>query len=67
MADSIIAEVLDSSYIESLRLSTDKYHYAHEYRAGGTFGSNYPHYQDKVPLFNWKMIYLSKEERKKTL
>ncbi|MCD6164040.1 MAG: glyceraldehyde-3-phosphate ferredoxin oxidoreductase [Candidatus Odinarchaeota archaeon] len=65
VADSIIAEVLDSSYIESLRLSTNKYHYAHEYRAGGTFGSNYPHYQDKVPLFNWKMIYLSKEERKK--
>jgi glyceraldehyde-3-phosphate dehydrogenase (ferredoxin) len=65
VVDGIVNEVLGESYIEVLRKATEKYHYVHEYRAGGTFGSNYPYYQDKIPLFTWKMIYLSKNERKK--
>ncbi|WP_456416811.1 aldehyde ferredoxin oxidoreductase C-terminal domain-containing protein [Methanocaldococcus sp.] len=46
---------------------TKKYRYNDETKTGGTFGNNWLLYKEKVPIFNWRMPYISKEDRKKIL
>lgn len=50
-------------YLDVLNEKTVKYRYDPKIRTGGTFGVNYPHYRDLLPLFGFKSIYMTKEER----
>lgn len=51
------------TYIEVLNEKTVKYRYDPKVGSGGTFGINYPHYRDLLPLFGYKSIYMPKEVR----
>ncbi|NJE08359.1 glyceraldehyde-3-phosphate:ferredoxin oxidoreductase [Thermococcus sp. M39] len=42
---------------------TTKYRYNPKLKTGGTFGGNYPAEGDFVPILNWQMPYINKEER----
>ncbi|ENN96688.1 aldehyde ferredoxin oxidoreductase [Methanocaldococcus villosus KIN24-T80] len=46
---------------------TSKYRYNKETNTGGTFGNNWLLYKEKVPIYNWRMPYISIEDRKKIL
>ncbi|NPA62137.1 MAG: hypothetical protein GXN95_01110 [Methanococci archaeon] len=46
---------------------TSKYRYDEKTGTGGTFGNNWILYKEKVPIFNWRMPYISVEDRKKIL
>jgi glyceraldehyde-3-phosphate dehydrogenase (ferredoxin) len=46
-----------------LNEKTVKYRFDPKIGTGGTFGVNYPHYRDLLPLFGYKSIYMPKEER----
>lgn len=50
-------------YIDLLNEKTVKYRFDPKMGTGGTFGVNYPHYRDLLPLFGYKSIYMPKEER----
>jgi glyceraldehyde-3-phosphate dehydrogenase (ferredoxin) len=51
------------AYIDVLNEKTVKYRFDPKMGTGGTFGVNYPHYRDLLPLFGYKSIYMPKEER----
>jgi glyceraldehyde-3-phosphate dehydrogenase (ferredoxin) len=51
------------AYIDVLNEKTVKYRFDPKIGTGGTFGVNYPHYRDLLPLFGYKSIYMPKEER----
>ncbi|WP_423792428.1 aldehyde ferredoxin oxidoreductase N-terminal domain-containing protein [Methanocaldococcus indicus] len=63
----IVEEYYKESYINVVKKFTKKYRYNDESQTGGTFGNNWLIYKEKVPIFNWQMPYISKEERKKLL
>jgi len=50
-------------YIDLLNEKTVKYRFDPKMGTGGTFGVNYPHYRDLLPLFGYKSIYMPREER----
>ncbi|MFN3804446.1 MAG: aldehyde ferredoxin oxidoreductase N-terminal domain-containing protein [Pyrobaculum sp.] len=50
-------------YVEVLNEKTVKYRYDPKIGTGGTFGVNYVHYRDLIPLFGYKSIYMAREER----
>ncbi len=58
-------EVLGKDYMTAVTGATKKYRFDPHYGAGGTFGVNYPHYRELLPLFNFNSIYLRKEIRKR--
>lgn len=61
--DEIAKIKLKKGYLEALQEKTVKYRYDPTIGTGGTFGVNYVHYRDLVPLFGYKSIYLDREER----
>ena len=61
--NQIFKSKMGKTYIEVLNEKTVKYRYDSKIKSGGTFGINYPHYRDLLPLFGYKSIYMSKEER----
>jgi len=52
-------------YIQAVTAATVKYRHDPSIGAGGTFGVNYPHYRELLPLFNYNSIYLRKEVRRR--
>ncbi|NJE26536.1 glyceraldehyde-3-phosphate:ferredoxin oxidoreductase [Thermococcus sp. MV5] len=48
---------------EVISEKTVKYKYNPKLKTGGTFGGNYPAEGDFVPVLNWQMPYIPKEDR----
>ncbi|RLF24836.1 MAG: glyceraldehyde-3-phosphate:ferredoxin oxidoreductase, partial [Thermoprotei archaeon] len=44
--------------------ATEKYRFSPSVGTGGTFGVNYATLKEKSIMFNWKSVFLTKEERK---
>ncbi|MCU7788661.1 aldehyde ferredoxin oxidoreductase [Pyrobaculum sp. 3827-6] len=63
--NQIFKTKMGKPYIDVLNEKTVKYRYDPKMGTGGTFGVNYPHYRDLLPLFGYKSIYMTKEERVK--
>ena len=61
--DEIAKVKLKKSYLDALQEKTVKYRFDPSLGTGGTFGVNYVHYRDLVPLFGYKSIYMDREER----
>ncbi|MBR9681695.1 MAG: glyceraldehyde-3-phosphate:ferredoxin oxidoreductase [Candidatus Altiarchaeota archaeon] len=62
-AQKVIEKQHGKDFQQIFRETTEKYSYSPKLKTGGTFGSNYPHLQVYTPMFNFAMIYMSKEER----
>ena len=63
LINEISKRVLGKSYVDAIVSATVKYRFDKKMGTGGTFGVNYPHYKDLVPVFGFNMIYLSKYMR----
>ncbi len=63
--DEIAKKVLGKGFLEAVTGAGKKYRYDPSIGAGGTFGVNYPHYRELLPMFNYNSMYLDKEVRKK--
>lgn len=61
--DKIFLYKFGKRYIDVVQEKTIKYRFDPKLGTGGTFGVNYLHYRDLLPLFGYKSIYMSKEER----
>jgi len=61
----IVTAILGESYVKKVIETTSKYSYDLDVRSGGTFGSNYKIYKEKVPYFNWRTLELSSNLRRK--
>ncbi|MEM1636894.1 MAG: aldehyde ferredoxin oxidoreductase N-terminal domain-containing protein [Pyrobaculum sp.] len=61
--NQLFRQRLGKPYLDVLNEKTVKYRYDPKIGTGGTFGVNYPHYRDLLPLFGYKSIYMPKEER----
>jgi len=61
--DEVVKVKLKKGYLEALQEKTVKYRYDPGLGTGGTFGVNYVHYRDLVPLFGYKSIYMDRDER----
>ncbi len=62
-ARRVIEKTHGKAFQQIFKETTEKYSYSPKLKTGGTFGSNYPHLQIYTPMFNFAMIYMSKEER----
>ncbi|GGP19332.1 aldehyde ferredoxin oxidoreductase [Thermocladium modestius] len=63
--DKIFIQKLGKTYIQVLNEKTIKYRFDPQLGTGGTFGVNYVHYRELIPMFNFQSIYLPLEERRK--
>lgn len=63
IAKSIVEGVHKKPMNEIINEKTVKYKYNPKLKTGGTFGGNYPAEGDFVPILNWQMPYIPKEER----
>ncbi|NPA84701.1 MAG: aldehyde ferredoxin oxidoreductase [Crenarchaeota archaeon] len=63
LPERISQEVFGESYVNVVLEATKKYRYDPKYKSGGTFGVNYAHYRDLVPMFAFNSIYYSDEVR----
>ncbi len=59
----IVEGVHKKPYNEIIAEKTTKYRFNPKLNTGGTFGGNYPAEGDFVPILNWQMPYIPKEER----
>ncbi|KUH31926.1 glyceraldehyde-3-phosphate:ferredoxin oxidoreductase [Thermococcus celericrescens] len=59
----IVEGVHKKPYNEIISEKTTKYRFNPKLNTGGTFGGNYPAEGDFVPILNWQMPYIPKEER----
>ncbi|MCD6372414.1 MAG: glyceraldehyde-3-phosphate:ferredoxin oxidoreductase, partial [Thermococcus sp.] len=59
----IVEGVHKKPYNEVIAEKTTKYRFNPKLNTGGTFGGNYPAEGDFVPILNWQMPYIPKEER----
>ncbi|MCD6524950.1 MAG: aldehyde ferredoxin oxidoreductase family protein [Thermococcus sp.] len=62
-AKDIVEGVHKKPYNEIIAEKTTKYRFNPKLNTGGTFGGNYPAEGDFVPILNWQMPYIPKEER----
>ncbi len=62
-AKPIVEGVLKKPMFDVIAEKTVKYKYNPKLKTGGTFGGNYPAEGDFVPILNWQMPYIKKEER----
>ena len=60
LLNSISQEVFKKPYTQALTEKTAKYRFDPSMKTGGTFGVNYPHYKDLVPILNYGQAYISK-------
>lgn len=58
-------EAFKKPFISVMNEKTIKYRFDPSMGTGGTFGVNYPHYRELLPLFGYKSIYMPKEVRLK--
>jgi len=63
--NEVFKRVTGRDYLKAVTSSTVKYRFNPKVGAGGTFGSNYPHYKEWLLTFCYNSIYLKKEFRKK--
>ncbi|MGC8597050.1 MAG: aldehyde ferredoxin oxidoreductase N-terminal domain-containing protein [Thermocladium sp.] len=63
--DQLFMRKMGKPYIAVLNEKTIKYRFDPQLGTGGTFGVNYVHYRELIPMFNFQSIYLTLEERKK--
>ncbi|WP_456325991.1 glyceraldehyde-3-phosphate:ferredoxin oxidoreductase [Palaeococcus sp. (in: euryarchaeotes)] len=59
----IVEGIHKKPMFEVIGEKTVKYKYNPKLKTGGTFGGNYPAEGDFVPILNWQMPYIPKEER----
>lgn len=62
-AKRIVEGVHKKPYNDVVTSATTKYRYNPKLRTGGTFGGNYPAEGELVPILNWQMPYIPKEDR----
>ncbi|MFA4720539.1 glyceraldehyde-3-phosphate:ferredoxin oxidoreductase [Pyrococcus kukulkanii] len=62
-AKEIVEGVHKKPYNEVITNATVKYRFNPKLNTGGTFGGNYPAEGDLVPILNWQMPYIPKEDR----
>ena len=62
-AKEIVEGVHKKPYNEIIAEKTTKYRFNPKLNTGGTFGGNYPAEGDFVPILNWGMPYIPKEDR----
>ncbi|MGC9209696.1 MAG: aldehyde ferredoxin oxidoreductase N-terminal domain-containing protein [Acidilobus sp.] len=58
--NSLSQDVFKKPYTQALTEKTVKYRFDPSIKTGGTFGVNYPHYKDLVPILNYSHVYMSK-------
>ncbi len=63
LPERLAQEVFGESYVNVVLEATKKYRYDPKYKSGGTFGVNYVHYKDLVPMFGYNTIYYSDDVR----
>ncbi|AIF70369.1 glyceraldehyde-3-phosphate:ferredoxin oxidoreductase [Palaeococcus pacificus DY20341] len=63
IAKEIVEGVHKKPMLDVINEKTVKYKYNPKLKTGGTFGGNYPAEGDFVPILNWQMPYIPKEER----
>jgi len=64
---TFMRNVLGKDFISTVNETTVKYRYDPGIGAGGTFGVNYPHYRESLPMFNYNTIYLHRAVRKRVV
>ncbi len=64
---NLLAPLLGKNYVSSVNEATIKYRFDSKIGAGGTFGVNYPHYREFLPIFNYNSIYISRLLRKRII
>ncbi|WP_461865995.1 glyceraldehyde-3-phosphate:ferredoxin oxidoreductase [Thermococcus sp.] len=62
-AKPIVEGVLKKPMFDVIAEKTTKYKYNPKLKTGGTFGGNYPAEGDFIPILNWQMPYIKKEDR----
>ncbi len=65
--NELFKKIAGKDLISLVNEATVKYRYDPNIGAGGTFGVNYPHYRELLPLFNFNTMYLPKHIRKKII
>ncbi len=65
--NELFKRIAGKDFISLVNEATVKYRYDPNIGAGGTFGVNYPHYRELLPLFNFNTMYLPKHIRKKII
>ncbi|AAL80588.1 glyceraldehyde-3-phosphate:ferredoxin oxidoreductase [Pyrococcus furiosus DSM 3638] len=63
VAKRVVEGIHKKAQRDVINESTVKYRYNPKLNTGGTFGGNYPAEGDLVPVLNWQMPYIPKEER----
>nr|MCG2892928.1 aldehyde ferredoxin oxidoreductase [Vulcanisaeta sp.] len=63
LINRITMDAFKKPFMQVMGEKTIKYRFDPSVGAGGTFGVNYPHYRELLPLFGYKSIYLPREER----
>ncbi|MGC9112221.1 aldehyde ferredoxin oxidoreductase N-terminal domain-containing protein [Acidilobus sp.] len=58
--NKIAQEVYKKPFSQALLDKTTKYRFDPASKTGGTFGENYPHYKELVPMLNYNHVYLSR-------
>lgn len=58
-------KITGRDFLNAVNMATYKYKLDPKIGAGGTFGSNYPHYKEWLPTFCYLSIYLKRDIRKK--
>jgi len=61
--NKLMVESFKKPFTQVMQEKTIKYRFDPGMGTGGTFGVNYPHYRELLPLFGYKSIYLPREER----
>ncbi|ADY01081.1 glyceraldehyde-3-phosphate:ferredoxin oxidoreductase (GAPOR) [Vulcanisaeta moutnovskia 768-28] len=61
--NKIMIESFKKPFRQVMDEKTIKYRFDPSIGTGGTFGVNYPHYRELLPLFGYKSIYLPREVR----
>jgi glyceraldehyde-3-phosphate dehydrogenase (ferredoxin) len=64
---TFMRNVLGKDFASTVNETTVKYRYDPGIGAGGTFGVNYPHYRESLPMFNYNTIYLHRAVRKRVV
>lgn len=63
LINKLSMEAFKKPFIQVMNEKTIKYRFDPSMGTGGTFGVNYPHYRELLPLFGYKSIYLPRELR----
>jgi len=63
--NELYKKITRTDFVSTVTKSTVKYRYDQSIGAGGTFGVNYPHYRELLPLFNYNTMYVPKHIKKK--